>query len=152
MEMIAQQLGLAMIPRWLRRLCALISGTTSGTAGSMRKADELSITVAPACTASGAKRREVAAPAENSATCTPAKLSAHSSRTTSRSPRKPSSLPAERAEANSRSSASGKRRCSRQRSNSMPTAPVAPTTATTGAVPAACSFNVALSMKWPDAT
>jgi len=42
--------------------------------------------------------------------------------------------PAERAEANKRSSASGKRRVSRQRINSTPTAPVAPTIATTGAV------------------
>src|SRR6059058_3428353 len=48
MEMMAQQLGLAMIPRWPRRASGLISGTTSGTCGSRRNAEELSMTVAPA--------------------------------------------------------------------------------------------------------
>ena len=82
--MIAQQLGLAMMPRWSRIAAALISGTTSGTSASMRKAEELSTTVAPARTASGAKRREVLPPAENSARSTPAKLSSLSSRTRER--------------------------------------------------------------------
>src|SRR5579864_9475358 len=132
-EMMAQQLGLAMMPRCVRSAARLISGTTSGTCGSMRKAEELSITVAPACTASGAKRFEVALPAENNATSTPWKLSAPSSRTVSCSPRNGSCLPAERAEANSRSSAKGWLRCSRQCSSSTPTAPVAPTIANTGA-------------------
>src|SRR5438270_6053159 len=65
MEMMAQQLGLAMIPRWPRRVSGLISGTTSGTCGSRRKAEELSMTVAPARTASGAKRFEVPDPARS---------------------------------------------------------------------------------------
>ena len=99
----------------------------------MRNAEELSTTVAPARTASGAKRFEVLAPAENSATFTPRKLSSVSSRTVSGAPRNASVLPAERAEANRRSSDNGKRRSSRQRINSTPTAPVAPTMATTGA-------------------
>src|SRR5580658_6672285 len=68
-EMIAQQLGLAMMPWCVPSACALISGTTSGTAASMRNAEELSITVAPARTASGAKRRELA-----HAECAAAKL------------------------------------------------------------------------------
>ena len=62
------------------------------------------MTVAPARTASGAKRFEVPPPAENSAMSTPAKLDSVSSRTGSGSPRNGSVLPAERAEANSRSS------------------------------------------------
>src|SRR6478736_4059037 len=98
----------------------------------MRKAEELSTTVAPARTASGAKRREVLLPAENSAMSTPRKLVSVSSRTGSALLRNVSALPAERTEANSRSSDSGKRRCSRQRISSRPTAPVAPTIATTG--------------------
>src|ERR1700724_2644082 len=86
----------------------------------MRNADELSTTVAPART-------------ENSARSTPLKLCSFNSRTASAWPRNLNVLPAERAEANSRSSDNGKARSSRQRINSTPTAPVAPTIATTGA-------------------
>src|SRR5580704_6875045 len=100
MEMIAQQLGLAIIPECPRTACGLISGTTSGTLGSMRKAEELSTTVAPARTARGAKRLEVAPPAENSAISTPAKLDSVSSCTLSAAPANCRLLPAERAEAN----------------------------------------------------
>src|SRR5256885_6947649 len=81
----------------------------------MRNADELSTTVAPARTAMGAKRFEVAPPAENSAMSTPLKLCSFNSRTASLWPRNVSVLPAERAEANSRSSDNGKPRSSRQR-------------------------------------
>ena len=52
--MIAAQFGLAMIPWWRAISSGLISGTTSGTAGSMRNAEELSITTAPLRTAIGA--------------------------------------------------------------------------------------------------
>src|SRR6185437_3702349 len=136
MAMMVEQLGLAMMPRWLRTASGLISGTTSGTVASMRKADELSTTTAPCSTASGAKRLEVLPPAEKSATSTPRKLSSVNSRTVSGWPRKGSVLPAERAEAYRRSSFSGKRLSSRQRMSSTPTAPVAPTIATTGEEPA----------------
>ena len=51
---IAAQFGLAMMPLWSRMRLALISGITSGTFGSMRKAEELSTTTAPALTAIGA--------------------------------------------------------------------------------------------------
>src|SRR5580692_11553397 len=127
MEMMAQQLGLAMMPACPRTAWGLISGTTSGTLGSMRKADELSITVAPARTAIGAKRLDVAPPAENSAISTPSKLDSVSSCTARAASPNGRLLPAERAEANRRSSRSGKRRRSRQRISSTPTAPVAPT-------------------------
>ena len=63
---------------------------------------------------------------------TPAKLPSVSSRTGTWPLLNGSVLPAERADANSSISDNGKRRCSRQRISSTPTAPVAPTMATTG--------------------
>ncbi len=47
MAMMAAQLGLATMPLWPAMAPALISGITSGTSGSMRKAEELSTTMAP---------------------------------------------------------------------------------------------------------
>ena len=43
-----EQFGLAMIPGWPSRSAALTCETTSGMVGSIRQADELSMTVAPA--------------------------------------------------------------------------------------------------------
>ncbi len=57
------QFGLAMIPLCPFRSPGLISGTTSGTSGAIRNADELSITTAPASTATWANSRERVAPA-----------------------------------------------------------------------------------------
>src|SRR5580692_9936933 len=133
MEMMAAQLGLAKIPLCSRIAPGLISGTTSGTPASIRNADELSTTTAPWRTAGGAKRFDWLPPAENNAMSTPAKLSSVNSSTVTGFPLKGSVLPAERADANNRKLDSGKRRCSRHCINSTPTAPVAPTTATTGA-------------------
>ena len=66
------QLGLATIPLGISASAwALTSGTTKGTSGSMRQADELSITVAPASATRGASSREVPPPAENRAISTP---------------------------------------------------------------------------------
>src|SRR2546421_630021 len=48
------QFGFAMMPRFVLMSAPLISGTTSGTSGSMRNALELSTTTAPACVAKGA--------------------------------------------------------------------------------------------------
>jgi hypothetical protein len=70
---IAAQFGLAMMPLCSRIRRALISGITSGTLGSIRKAEELSTTTAPALTATGANLREMPPPAENSAMSTPSK-------------------------------------------------------------------------------
>ena len=67
---------------------ALISGTTSGTSGSMRKAEELSTTTAPAFTAIGANFLEMPLPAENSAISTPLNERSVSSSMTIFSPRK----------------------------------------------------------------
>ena len=70
---IAEQFGLAMMPLCSLMRPALISGITSGTFGSMRKAEELSMTTAPALTAIGANFLEMPPPAENSAMSTPSK-------------------------------------------------------------------------------
>ena len=51
--------------------CGLTSLTTSGTSGSMRHAEELSTTTAPAATTRGASRRDAVAPAENNARSRP---------------------------------------------------------------------------------
>ena len=60
--MMVVQFGLAMMLRgWFFAACGLISGTTSGTSASIRKADELSITTAPAAAAEGANSLEIAA-------------------------------------------------------------------------------------------
>src|SRR4051812_29109350 len=54
----ATQFGLAMIPLGIRSSAwALTSGTTSGTSGSIRHAEELSTTVAPAFAAIGLNSR-----------------------------------------------------------------------------------------------
>ena len=113
---------------------ALISGITSGTFGSMRKAEELSITTAPALTAIGANLREMLPPAENSAMSTPSKERSVSSSITTGLPRKATVLPAERALASAFSLPTRKLRRSMVAMNSAPTAPVTPTIATTGSL------------------
>ena len=105
---IATQFGLAMMPICREIASGFTSGTTSGTPGSMRNAEELSTTTAPCRTAIGANRRDTAPPAENSAISTPGKLSSFSSSTAMPSPRNSSLLPAERPDANRRSRSSGK--------------------------------------------
>src|ERR1035437_8914540 len=67
MAMIVEQFGLAMMPWCWRMASGLISGMTSGTFGSMRKADELSTTTAPAWAAMGANFFEIDPPAEKKA-------------------------------------------------------------------------------------
>ena len=130
-----EQFGFAMMP--FGRLAAaamLTSGTTSGTWGSMRQALELSITTAPAFAAMGPYSLETDAPAEKSAMSTPAKDSGPSVWTSTCPPGLPakgSFCPALRALASATSQSTGNFRCSRTRSISRPTAPVAPTTATT---------------------
>ena len=105
---IAEQFGLAMMPLWSRMRPALISGITSGTFGSIRKAEELSTTTAPALTAAGANFREMPPPAENSAMSTPSNDFSVSSSITIFWPRKSMVLPAERALASALSLPTGK--------------------------------------------
>ena len=75
-DMMVVQLGLAMM-FFAAVLAAsgLISGTISGTSGSIRNADELSMTIQPALAADGAYSREMPPPAENRAMSMPSKLS-----------------------------------------------------------------------------
>ena len=69
---IVVQLGFAMIPRRaLATSPGLTSLTISGTSGSIRHADELSMTTAPASANRGACARDPVAPAENNATSIP---------------------------------------------------------------------------------
>src|SRR6266542_4825506 len=124
------QLGQATMPRCPFTAWALISGTTRGTVGSMRKALDLSTTTAPALTARGAYSLDCAEPAEKKATSTPLKASGPTFSTRIVSPLKATVFPAERSEANARRSVTGNLRSSRILSVVCPTAPVAPTTAT----------------------
>ena len=132
MRFVAEQFGTPMMPLCPAMLAALISGITSGTSGSIRKADELSMTTAPAATAIGEKRLETLLPAENSAMSTPSNERSLSSSTTIRCPRKSSVLPAERALASAFNVLSANRRLSSVAMNWAPTAPVTPAIATTG--------------------
>ena len=63
-----EQLGLAIILSAAVNTLALISGTTKGLSGSIRQAEELSMTVMPAAANLGAHSKEVVPPAENKAT------------------------------------------------------------------------------------
>src|SRR6185312_11401569 len=139
---IAEQFGTAMIPRWSRMRPALISGITSGTFGSMRKAEELTMTTAPAFTAIGENCLETVLPAENSAMSTPAKESAFNSSMVISSPRKESLRPADRALASAFSLPTRKPRLSMVAMNSRPTAPVTPAMATTGSSLTSLSFGL----------
>ena len=69
------QFGLATIPLGMESsAAALASGTTSGTSGSMRQADELSMTMAPAAARRGARVRETEAGAEHNARSMPGEI------------------------------------------------------------------------------
>ena len=126
---VVEQLGLAMIPLWPRRSLALTSGTTSGTSGSMRKAELLSMTTAPCRTASGATSRLTSPLAEMNTISTSLSSSAVTASTSISFPLTLSRLPTDRLDAHKRNSLTGKSRCSRMSRKTLPTAPVAPTTA-----------------------
>ena len=97
---IVVQLGLATMPFGIDpSASALTSGTTRGTSGSMRQADELSMTTAPAAATTGASSFEVAPPAENRAKSSPVKSAVAASSTTTSWPRQSSVRPADRADA-----------------------------------------------------
>ncbi len=66
------QLGLATMPLGIESSASgFTSDTTRGTSGSIRQADELSMTVTPAAATFGASSLEVAPPAEKSAMSRP---------------------------------------------------------------------------------
>ena len=72
MPAIVVQFGFATMPFGIERSAsAFTSGTTSGTSGCMRHAEELSITVTPADATISAISRLAVAPAEKSAMSRP---------------------------------------------------------------------------------
>src|ERR1700679_1420583 len=102
------QLGLATMPLGMERSsAALASGTTRGTSGSMRQAEELSITVAPAATSRGASSRETEAGAEQRARSIPERSSVSASSTAISPSAQGSMEPADRAEARYRMDSTG---------------------------------------------
>src|SRR5829696_1079987 len=127
---IVEQFGLAMMPGWPSRSSGLTCETTNGMVGSIRHADELSMTVAPCATAAGASCTEMSAPAEKRAMSTPANASGPASAISSVRPSIETVRPAERPEARRRSSPTGNSRSLRIWIIVRPTTPVAPTTAT----------------------
>ncbi len=100
MKAIVVQFGLAMIPLGvLRTSWPLTSATISGTSGSMRNADELSMTIAPAAANFAANARDEVAPAENRAMSSPVGSAVSASSTTTSVPFHGKVVPAERADA-----------------------------------------------------
>ncbi len=127
---IVVQFGHDRIPSCARAACALISGTTSGTVGSIRNALDLSMMTAPSLRISGAYSFACAEPAEQNAISTPLNAPGSMRRIGSASPLNVTVLPTERSDAKHRSSRTGNFRSSRILSVVCPAAPVAPTTAT----------------------
>src|ERR1035438_4557252 len=154
---IVVQLGFATIPLGMvRRVWALTSETTRGTRGSMRHADELSITTAPEAAIRGANTLDEVAPDDINATSIPEKPAVaacsasisgpfHSrvdpARAKWKTPRRRTSTsisrpfhsrvePADLEEAKNRISSTGNARSRRMSRITVPTCPVAPTTAT----------------------
>ncbi len=127
-----------MIPRGRSAAaCAFTSGTTSGTSASIRKAPELSTAIAPRDAATGAHCLETSSGTSNMAMSTPSKTSGVSASTSTSPPRSRSLRPADRVEAISRISPQISGRSPSSESITVPTAPVAPTTASVGRLPAA---------------
>src|SRR5664279_1485930 len=108
----------------------LTSDTTSGTSGSLRQADELSTTIAPASATFGAYSADIVAPAEKIAMSMPVKSAVSVSSTTYSLPPHVTVLPAERAEEKTRSSSYGNFLSASRVSMTRPTWPVAPKTPT----------------------
>src|SRR6185295_12969711 len=127
---IVEQFGLAMMPSCQSRSSGFTWLTTSGTFGSIRHADELSITVAPRATACGASSFEMSAPALNRAMSTPSNASATASPISIVRPWTSTVRPAERPDASNRRSPTGKSRSPSTLTMVRPTTPVAPTMAT----------------------
>src|SRR5688572_8562703 len=125
-----EQLGLAMILSFLVSTSAFTSGTTSFLVGSMRQADELSMTVMPASANLGAHSRLVLPPAEKRATAGLAAIASVILATLYFFPLYSTSLPTDFSEATGISSVTGKFLSASICNILVPTKPVAPTTAT----------------------
>ena len=97
MNAIVVQFGLAMMPfGGLAARCPLTSATISGTSGSMRNAEELSITIAPASANFAANALDEVAPAENRAMSSPLGSAVSASSTTMSVPFHGRVVPADR--------------------------------------------------------
>src|SRR6186713_854042 len=125
-----EQLGLAMILSSFVRASAFNSGTTSFFVGSMRQAEELSMTVMPAAANFGAHSREVLPPAENKATAGLAAIASVALTILYFFPLNSTSLPIDLSDATGISSVTGKFLSANTSNILVPTKPVAPTTAT----------------------
>ena len=126
---------------------------TSGTSGSIRHADDLSMTTAPRLAASGASCLLVPPPAAKKTMSEPSKASGEASSTTNSSPMKGSLVPAERLLASSLARPMGNPRSSRMLRTTRPTAPVAPTTAMFAPLMCVCSFAMwVLEQRWRSAS
>src|SRR5579875_1476907 len=125
------QFGLATMPLGIRsRASAFTSGTTRGTSGSIRQAEELSTTVAPAAATRGASSLEAGPPAENRAMSMPSKRPSAASSTVTSPSFQGSLRPLERLLAKYRISSTGKWRSASTDRITPPTCPVAPKIAT----------------------
>ncbi len=119
---IVVQLGLAMMPfgaLWISS--GLTSLTTSGTSGSIRHAEELSMTMTPAAAKRGASSRDDAAPDENRAMSSPVGSASEASSTVMSRPFHGNVVPAERADAKYRISSTGNPRSASSRRITPPT-------------------------------
>ncbi len=125
------QFGLAMMPRGgLTASSGLTSATTSGTSASLRHAELLSTTTAPAAATFGAYSRDIVAPADMRAMSSPEKSAVAVSSTTTSTPFQGRVLPADFAELKYRIESTGKFRSARSVLMTWPTCPVAPKTPT----------------------
>src|ERR687887_454873 len=128
---IVEQFGFATIPSCSSARLPFTSGTTSGTPGSSRNAADLSMQSAPPRTACGTSSRLALVPTEKRQTSRSPAASASGVASSTTRPR--TSLPAERADAKTRTSS--KPRSASRSTATRPTAPVAPITATLGMLP-----------------
>src|SRR5437763_679040 len=127
----ATQFGFATIP--FLTLCnswAFTSGTTSGQSGSIRHADELSTTMAPALAAIGLNSLLTPDGVLESTIWTPANASGRIGSTEYCLPANSTDLPALFSDARNLMDLTGNCRSASTRRIKSPTAPVAPTTAT----------------------
>src|SRR5690348_5725108 len=116
------QLGFAMMPLGASRTrCPLTSDTISGTSGSIRHAEELSMTIAPAFANRGASSFDVEPPAENSAMSSPDGSALEASSTRMSTLSHGNVDPAYRDEAKKRMSSTGNDRDARMRRIMVPT-------------------------------
>src|SRR5690606_1436672 len=125
-----EQFGLAIILSSAVSTSPFTSGTTNFFVGSIRHAEELSITVMPASANNGAYSVEVAPPAENNATLGFRAIASVGVITLYFLPLNSISLPLLFSDATGINSVTGKLRSANTFNISDPTKPVAPTTAT----------------------